>query len=594
MVGKAVVGGGIATYPYPPELVGVLTGKKRGPSRVGQGPPTVIEIESDKLDFGVCELCGNWGCRVPSLICLSCQVKESCERTKVVYVKKHQLSQCRQRAREKPSENAGAYLVGWPCLAAPVVTFCSTQLNELRSLYCRVLMPTPPVDKTFQANFHAWYIDKWQKTLQLCPFTYRQWTQDDALAWTKDRTATERAQLLSAFADLERHLKNGTLIDACGGKEGEVVAFLKFEKDTGAGRDGPKSKCPRLIQGFEILMKVATAMVVDQVQKWFHTAAAVMFPGSRFSAGDNRDHLSAWFTDSQATLGEMGVNDLTSYDTTFSAACAELVIQLFKMMGVPDWFITLRERQISPIGRTRHGIVYLVEGTMRSGAADTCLSNTIVSLGAHHFSVVRHGGDHTRFRMAGMGDDTLLLKDPKLLLEHMEAMFYSLGFVPKLKWRVLDEDAIYLNMAPYPSSLGILFAPLIGRLLARLPWSTEPRNNWAAYTKAIAVAFVTPCSHVPILRKYFANLSNLQGSTKYHIYKDYKYSSFLNFDDLGNLKPLQSAQATTETYSFLLKRYGLAKADVDELENFIDNATRDGQPRGLSHPSLDVILGRDL
>ena len=80
-------------------------------------------------------------------------------------------------------------------------------------------------------------------------------------------------------------------------------------------------------------------------------------------------------------------NDFTLYDSTHSRYSHALLLYIYGRLGLManDWHFALFRKQQAGInqGRTRQGWKFREVSTMKSGAAGTCLGNTIANVIVH-------------------------------------------------------------------------------------------------------------------------------------------------------------------------------------------------------------------
>jgi hypothetical protein len=393
----------------------------------------------------------------------------------------------------------------------------------------------------------------------------------------------------------------------------KVKAFLKWEKDFKTTVLGASYTPPRLIQPFTALVRVATGLAICEIQEWFHKVLRAdlcdscdfgSLGNSRFCAGDNIDSLSAWFNQLSASCEMFGVNDMSCYDATFHEGCHDLMMEIYEIVGIGahPWAQHFRPLQVNPIGRTRHGIEYRVPGTMRSGAADTCLANSVINILMHHFVIETLNPKVTRqewltthtFFIAAMGDDSLLGRSKKVNVAGMDQLMLGLGFLPKLTWDVEKHDLVYLNMLPYPTDEGDKFGPLAGRLIARLGWSMEARPKPLPYLYGVFLAFRASCSHVPILRGFIEGVlavlpKNANRGYQNTVAFDREFGHRAQFSDV-------SVPLTEQALEFSAARYGVTKQEISDLDNGIYAAIVgcDSASVVLSGTLLEHIVSTDI
>lgn len=481
--------------------------------------------------------------------------------------------ECRPRVLEKHDHaTKGLYPIGLLVAGRPQGVDSSSWKNDYMSVVRRAAAATPRVDNILWDEF-AKYADRTIQTIlketQHDKFELRAF-MDWFPEWNKRypkgvRKRHERAA--QEFAD--RTLDN---VAGLPKKKVSVGAFGKREKIKNVDENGYVDHIPRLIQPFDDHTKIATAYYYSQLQDHLHTLLKG-WKGSetgsiRFVAGDNCDTLSAWFDEEYASKKIISTDDFSYYDTTFHSKAHQLIISLCsKYFSLSGWPLLYRKLQVNPTLFTRHGVAAKIRATMRSGAADTCMSNSIIQLLVHTFAVHKLNPSvdlKEELALAGLGDDNLMLTSDRVRLAGLGDILTALGLIPKLQVGVPLTKAVFLNMLPYPIAGGKhKFAPLIGRLISRLGWSCEPRPCWQPYLLAVAKAFKASCRHVPVLRAYVSAHEEALGNF------DRKYEESLAFKQEFGYKPIFSSvacEATAETYNFLRGRYGLSRNTFKGLE----------------------------
>lgn len=560
----------------------------RGASRLGREGLTFQHLKEGDLKREVCFGCHKMALCVPNGLCISCQVKKPV--FSHYYVKKGtKIRKCRSRARQNLIA-CGLYPVGTVLACSPMLAYTSTKNNEMEAILRRVCMPTPPIDSDLQIGFSDWFKNLINSVVSLRPFVFEMWTMLDVQNWSREYGSRESEELQRVWVFVLDHLNKFGCIPDLGTEDKMVIAFLKWEKDNGFDSSGPVQKAPRLIQGFSRILKILTACVVTQVQAWFHDVVGQIFPGCRYSAGDNIDKLNSWYMEHQHE-GICGVDDFTSYDSLCDVKHHEMALDFYAILGCPTWFLDLRRGQISPIGQTRHGIEFEVPGTMRSGAADTSLWNTVLSLAAHTYCSTLLGG---KMSIVAMGDDCLFFSSKDWNYDKLGDLLENLGFLCKLTWGLEPWERVYLNMLPYPVENGVCFGPLVGRMLSRIGWSTERRSDPFEYLGQIGEAFLGPCNHIPVIRKFFSNLSELRLLAKRAksniIFGDFKYSPFLQWK-AGRLLKCQSFEMSDDCVNFLCCRYGVNPRDMMDFESFIGNSTK--RPSIIHNNMCQIVVDID-
>lgn len=571
-----------------------------------------IPIDDAAIIKGVCSKCCADTWILPSGLCIRCQIKTVFDGP--IYV--HKSAVCRRkqpRFLNRGGIRSGPIPYG-PCMGAyPCTAFANTYEVEKCAFLKRVACPHPRLDRVKFARFRVWATNFWLDLNRRTPFHFERVDRNSVIRWASKFPAKLAAETLAAFEDSE-------FMDPADFKV-RTNGFKKGEKDVKVSAAGIDDITPRLIQAFtereQQITRVRTAIVITQIHHWFKTAVETAYPNYKFSAGDNTLDLSSWYESRCDGTAQWGADDFTCYDSSMVREVHELVIDLYLSLGVGSdpWFEVLRRGQISPKGTTANGLCYFIDGTMRSGSADTCLANSIYNLLVHLFAFREIGGDLADFVIAIMGDDVLMSTHFRGNLGDMVAIMEDLCLMPKTQWGLAPCERVYLNMIPYPCgcttgnsvALGtVRFAPLIGRIFARIGWSMERRDDILNYLHGIAVAFKAAVNHVPFLRVLFAWLNRVTVCKDRHFEssqsfaKEFAHHSFLDFtsDEAGKLvwNDIPPADLVEEVWSFCSQRYSLSADILKETEYWLERQllASDSPSIVIYHPILEHLCSVDL
>jgi hypothetical protein len=373
-------------------------------------------------------------------------------------------------------------------------------------------------------------------------------------------------------------------------------AFLKHEKSDKPELNGPQRHGrPRLIQACSPYATLATGRWMKAFQREIH---GVLKGNMLFSAGYNAEDLSKWFMTQMEGKERWYEDDFTLYDSTFSVYCHELVLWLYARCGMKTdlWAWLIRQHQPNAKGYSQYGWEYTVTGTMRSGVADTCLANSLLNYFAHLYCIVQLNPQLTltqimdRVSMAVMGDDNIMMTTAGVVVQGSTEILKRLGFRSKLKERKTWEDLIYLNMRPYPVEGGVRFAPLIGRLLARLGYAVEDQPHWPSYSRGVFEAFLNSCKHVPILGEYVTRMVALRSAGKPLKFNSNRYQRLEKLYEY-NCFSTKAATPTVATWEYVQRIYGVSahhmELAVQEVESLPTTAF-------VFSPVLEAFIDHDL
>jgi hypothetical protein len=458
-------------------------------------------------------------------------------------------------------------------------------MEEL-ALSGRALALVPPPDKHQFAAFSKWVMSNMKLLFPNLPVKLQQWSFDQYNERGNFDKATKMANTKAYYNDLLRTTPNKKLVS----KWSTFKSFVKDEKMAKCTLFGPEPDTrPRFIQGCTPQAAVSTGMWMCAFQEYLHSEWST--PWLKFAAGSNLDQISDWLNENFADKQYFYEDDFTLYDSTFSKSCHDLVMKIYEQAGLKDeaWAWAIRKAQVNSRGFTRQGHKYVVEGTMKSGVADTCLSNSIVNGLSHLYAIHKTTGlglkqIFSQISMTLMGDDNLIMTSLKLNVAAMSGVIRGLGLVPKLHQKQSVEDVVFLNNRPYPTPDGYQFAPRIGRLLQRLGWATDKKVS-TAYTHAVYKAFAKSCAHVPVLNKLISQVlavtkhfdHGLENSTS--VKKELQYQLASSNRDL---------KVTSASYDFLSRVYGVSQVQVQQAEN--DLATIRSVPCYIGSNALEMFI----
>jgi hypothetical protein len=548
--------------------------------------------------WGPCKRCYAFARLGPLEWCIHCQKKlpyavTSCVKAGTRIVEGHDRDVFR-RGNRKPKLYTGLYPVGPILGARPQTSDDSNSQNELTALVRRVAVLTQEPDDQLWKDFEVFVLENIKKLLKIVVFDLQPPTKQSFEDWNARFPKARRAENLKV-ADRVIYSQP----KAADSKQCFVKAFIKYEKSKNEDYLGQIAHVPRLIQAFPPLVTVSTALYMNELQGWLHEAFKRGFPWLRFVAGDNAETLSLWFNENYLFKTQITTDDFSFYDSTFSVRAHQTMLKVYRLLSIHKhpWAKFFRPKQVSPKGYTRCGLTFSVVGTMRSGAADTCLANSFIQLFSHWFALrlVNKQPIEDSVVLAGLGDDNIILSEPRVRFDGVEEILKQLGFLPKLNINVSRCQAVFLNMVPWPSSSGYKFAPLPGRLMSRLGWSTKQRTLWQPYMYGVAFAFKASTHHVPLLN-YF-----IQGILKKLSKFDRKYEESLDFFQEYGYRPHFStvySGATLDTLAFFYERYGFEPIKSDLADLFLDWVSTDRTNVGsarcvLYHPLLERMVDID-
>jgi hypothetical protein len=530
-----------------------------------------------------CEVCrARTSHVVPDYVCTDCSRKSS--HLKIKYIDPlATLVDCRTRRRAQKYRKVLAQLIGCFCPPYVIHTTEDNYIAEAIALSGRALTPQPffvigefmRFDDFIMANLK--YYDPHAIVTPL-PFS----------EFNNRGNFPKATRLANEKADIVRHenYPSKRMLK----KAGKMKAFLKHEKNLKLDFFALVADFKnRVIQAFSPLFSVVTGEAMVALQRHYHDCLSSCW---LFAAGMNIDEFSDWLTAYSKGMLYFFMDDFTLYDTTFHWLMHVLVIKLYDRHGLYQnrWASAARWAQANGEGYSRHGWKYSVNGTMKSGAADTCLSNSLMNFLSHLYAIYRVSG-RTVYQlmlsviMAFMGDDNIILTQFPLPRGEVEIVLRNLGLKPKLiQVKTLDE-LIFLNMRPYPVAGVIACAPRIGRILMRLGTASEQQIDPMGYCYEVHRAFFKTLHHVPVARALITRVMQLTAHFKGR-------RTYVQMEDFYKMRHTDRIyDADDSTFQFVSGIYGVSVDDLLDLEAYIHSIP--SVPYALKHDVLTKILEVD-
>lgn len=373
---------------------------------------------------------------------------------------------------------------------------------------------------------------------------------------------------------LERAAKYGR---GRGRNASRTKAFLKKEHLLKADRYGVAQFVPRFIQGKEDDYLIDTgpigwAIGNDLKQQWNHKGMIY------YTSGASAEALGKWYDTALKECGStMLENDARLWDasTRFRALELEMILHTY-CTDDADYLAAIR-KQSKAHGNTPHGCMFTGPGHRESGVINTSFGNSWLNA-LYHVRLAKECAQRLglpfnkyTFRCAILGDDNLMAGDSRLLAmmrAEGPAYFARFGYDVKMVLRPDARLAEYCSGRFYPTSEGSVWAPKIGRCLAKMCWRLQGANNASdlAWLAGVAKGYRHDVSHVPILRAVVDNLQRHTEGVKPAVLPREQRA-----------RAIHSHTVVPDTWDFMWHTYGLSRSEVLDVETAIYNA-----PEGAS------------
>jgi len=334
------------------------------------------------------------------------------------------------------------------------------------------------------------------------------------------------------------------------------AAFVKVENLCHRGLAGTLRKAPRLIQGAPPEFISLVGPFIMSVQGWVSKIWKHTFPLC-FTSGIKSSKIAKMITEPGWKIFE---NDVSAYDSSIRKELCELEVWLAKWFGAPRSVIDLMTANIRTHGYTSQGVKYRVLGTRKSGDPYTSVFNSVLNACMHLYifcRVHKMSVDDAMqvIKMAVQGDDNIGCHrgPPVDWAKYMS----QLGFETKPMYHSDPTTATFCSCRLVPVGDTYVFAPKVGRLLAKNAYYVNPPHAYSAeqLVRGTSISLYEACRVLPPVRAVLDRILELTKGiqTKWRANEPWK----MKFD---------GHEPTAETWEFLWKCYGWDQHNQQRLE----------------------------
>jgi hypothetical protein len=343
---------------------------------------------------------------------------------------------------------------------------------------------------------------------------------------------------------------------------------------------------PRLIQGFDARTNIVLGPWITRIQHLLEHLLS--FPKSDlvFACGMTGDQIGEYYDSISRRFTHFFEDDFTLYDTTLHKAFHLLAIKLFQWLGMPKYALKVRRAQISGTGRTVGGIQFSIDGTMKSGASDTCLTNSIINLLTHVYVLASLNGISMDsvlddISMIVMGDDNIFCTN-RLKVDGLRQKMAELGLLSKVQEKKFSE-LTFLNLMPMPTTSPRSWRAVLkpGRIMARIQASESLVKNFRSYQSGVALGMKHMVGGLPILDRFLDRLISMDKRAT-PIVERYYHRHLLS-DVVYQWNP-------EEVKDWFCNRYKISLSSLELLEKSLEEFSFRGS---FEHPTLDDIFRVD-
>lgn len=363
--------------------------------------------------------------------------------------------------------------------------------------------------------------------------------------------------------------------------------FPKHEKGNDLTRE-PVSKEPdaRLIQGFDSRTNVVLGPWITRAQ---HVMSYLLSKRENlsFACGMTGDDIGDLFDRYSKQFKYFFTDDFTLYDTTFGVEFHYLIIDILKMLGVPEYALIVRRKQIRGWGRTVGGLRFKIDGTMKSGASDTCLSNSLINLLSHVYvlsKIFKKGmlPMSKEMAMAAMGDDNVFCLKELPNTQEIRQRMADLGLLSKVE-RKEFEELDFLNLIPMPTLGSRRWRAVLkpGRIMARVQASETRVKTFRSYQAGVALGLMQMAGELPILKPFLNKLARRDKAAAPIVERYYRRHLACDRNYRYDFAQVRD---------WFCRRYSITMSALTDLERNLEKFDFSG---AFSSPTLDDIFAKD-
>jgi len=312
---------------------------------------------------------------------------------------------------------------------------------------------------------------------------------------------------------------------------------------------------------------------------------ALWTPGrSSEYVGEFFDSLVTLYSSDPETQLIFGVGDQSAFDGHQNAGSHNFETAMFKRAGITG-VLPAHLLSAIPFGRhQKYPIVFNAGKPARvSGQGKTSSANVSVNFAAVCFCL----GEPGPRTWGGLfnGDDILIVTTKRYVQPYTSTFqddMNKLGLEMEINWTTHVHEVEFCQTLPYPTADGTIFAPKIGRLMARVGVSTSFKDP---SIKSIAMGLFVTCYHVPFIKQLLVRLLCLTDKYPDVYMKDYKFHPQLN--NFAS-KPHETIGTT---WDFISDRYGLTHLDLEIFTNILNQVVE--LPSVIEWPLINSLVNRD-
>jgi len=309
-----------------------------------------------------------------------------------------------------------------------------------------------------------------------------------------------------------------------------------------------------------------------------------------FASGMNTRTLGAWMQRARRRgATHFYERDGKNWDATMNLFHMEFKRLILEMLCPEGWALNALEKAEITKGTYRGAFArlkYSVQGTTKSGHNDTSLGNSIINAGIAIQAMLALGlkGD-----IIVMGDDLLVAVQGDFDAAAFAAQEARTGIIPEYRKFCSWRDVSFISGCWLEAADGMAFVPLLGRILARLMWTTKhwPEKMVPGWRHGVVCGMKPAVGGLPV---YGAWLDANAGKAD----KTGKVVKLMEGDLLHKFECFSTV--VEWDFESALKQMALRyHTSVDALRG-VDVLLRHLQPgkrEFLRHPLLDAIIMHD-
>lgn len=375
-------------------------------------------------------------------------------------------------------------------------------------------------------------------------------------------------------------------------------SFVKSELLLKAEELGPADFTPRLIQSRGPQYQAETgpwthAFSKHLAMEWSHPDTSMII----YCSGYDARQLGQLYELSVDRISSLHgtcytlEDDGDTWDGSLTQPAINTELKIYRQFKPPQHVMEALNKQKLFLTLTNKGGTFAAaKGKRKTGDGNTSCGNSILNALAHVWALKKTSGMtweqlRQHLIMLVLGDDNLMFVSPYLasFRAPMVDLIKQTGIRPKCKLNVDPQESEFCSGRFYPSSVGVVFGPKIGRNLIKHGWARVQEMASRAWLKGVDLSLLQSWRPIPVLRAIITReMKSCKSQRAIKTRLDYDHHIRLKID----------ATVVDDTWDFVEKIYGVTRSEFKDLEQIILGVP--DLPCLIRHHAIATIIEIDV